>query len=94
MLHPTQKPEKLFEELIEKYSDSDDTVLDCFMGSGTTAIAAINTNRSAYEFEIKKNFFAEASKFIEEEKTAKEEIKRLGWAKSKAAKFYPVLGFQ
>ena len=56
MLHPTQKPEKLLEELIEKYSDSGATVLDCFMGSGTTAIACINTNRNYIGFELDKHY--------------------------------------
>jgi site-specific DNA-methyltransferase (adenine-specific) len=93
-IHPTQKPIPLLERLIKLFTDEGEVVIDPVAGSGSSIVAAINTNRSAYGFEIKKNFFAEASKFIEEEKTAKEEIKRLGWAKSKAAKFYPVLDFQ
>ncbi len=43
--HPTQKPLALFEDLIEKHSDEGDFVIDPFLGSGTTAIAAINTKR-------------------------------------------------
>ena len=66
MLHPTQKPEKLFEELIEKYSDSDDTVIDCFMGSGTTAIAAINTNRNYIGIEKDDGYYNIAKKRIDE----------------------------
>jgi len=44
-LHPTQKPVKLFEYLIKTYTNEGDTILDCCAGSGTTAIACINTKR-------------------------------------------------
>lgn len=44
-LHPTQKPVKLFEYLIKTYTEEGDRVIDVCCGSGTTAIAAINTNR-------------------------------------------------
>jgi site-specific DNA-methyltransferase (adenine-specific)/modification methylase len=44
-IHPTQKPLKLFERLIEMASKEGDIILDPFMGSGTTAIAAENLNR-------------------------------------------------
>lgn len=44
-LHPTQKPVALFEYLIKTYTNEGDTVLDNCAGSGTTAIACINTNR-------------------------------------------------
>jgi site-specific DNA-methyltransferase (adenine-specific) len=43
--HPTQKPLALFEYLIKTYTNEGETVLDCFAGSGTTAVAAINTGR-------------------------------------------------
>lgn len=43
--HPTQKPVPLFEYLIKTYTNEGDIVLDCCAGSGTTAIACINTNR-------------------------------------------------
>ena len=43
--HPTQKPVALFEYLIKTYTDKDNVVLDNCAGSGTTAIAAINTSR-------------------------------------------------
>lgn len=45
-MHPTQKPVALFEYLIKTYTNEGDTVLDNCAGSGTTAIAAINTNRN------------------------------------------------
>jgi site-specific DNA-methyltransferase (adenine-specific) len=45
-LHPTQKPTPLFEYLIKTYTNEGEVVLDNCAGSGTTAIAAINTNRN------------------------------------------------
>ncbi len=44
--HPTQKPLELFKELIKKHSNEGDIVLDTFAGSGTTGIAALETNRN------------------------------------------------
>ena len=44
-LHPTQKPVPLFEYLIKTYTNENEIILDNTAGSGTTAIAAINTNR-------------------------------------------------
>lgn len=49
-LHPTQKPVELIEYLIKTYSNEGDVILDNCMGSGTTAIAAINTNRNFIGF--------------------------------------------
>ena len=45
-IHPTQKPVALFEYLIKTYTNEGETVLDNCSGSGTTAIACINTNRN------------------------------------------------
>lgn len=45
-VHPTQKPTELFEYLIKTYTNEGDTVLDNCIGSGTTAVAAINTDRN------------------------------------------------
>jgi len=55
--HPTQKNTKLFEELIKKHSNEGDTVLDCFLGSGTTAVAAMNTKRDFIGCELDKEYF-------------------------------------
>jgi site-specific DNA-methyltransferase (adenine-specific) len=46
MYHPTEKPIKLLELLINESSDEGDIILDCFAGSGTTGIACKNTNRN------------------------------------------------
>lgn len=45
-LHPTQKPVTLFEYLIRTYTSKGDTVVDCCAGSGTTAVACINSGRN------------------------------------------------
>lgn len=50
-LHPTQKPVALFEYLIKTYTNAGETVLDNCIGSGTTAVACINTNRNFIGFE-------------------------------------------
>lgn len=63
-IHPTQKPVKLLERIIEIFTDVGDVVIDPCAGSGTTLLAAANLNRKAYGFEIKKNFCAEARKRI------------------------------
>lgn len=59
-VHPTQKPVKLLENLIEIFTDKDDVVIDPCAGSGTTLLAAVQCGRRAYGFEIKKNFYNEA----------------------------------
>jgi len=50
--HPTQKNLNLFEELIKKHSNENDTVMDTFLGGGTTAIACKKLNRQFYGCEI------------------------------------------
>jgi DNA modification methylase len=56
-LHPTQKPVNLMEYLIEKSTSPDELVMDCFSGSGTTAVACHNTNRRFIGCEIEKEHF-------------------------------------
>ena len=56
-LHPTQKPVELLEWLVKTYSDEDDVVLDNCMGSGTTAVACMNTNRNFIGFELNENYY-------------------------------------
>lgn len=56
-LHPTQKPVKLFEYLIKTYTNENDLVLDCCAGSGTTAIACINTKRNYICIEKDEKYF-------------------------------------
>ncbi len=59
-VHPTQKPVPLFEYLIKTYSNEGETVLDATIGSGTTAIAALNTNRRCVGIERDPGYFATA----------------------------------
>jgi site-specific DNA-methyltransferase (adenine-specific) len=56
-LHPTQKPIALFEYLIKTYTNEGDTVLDNCAGSGTTAIACINTKRNYILMEKEQRYF-------------------------------------
>ena len=60
-IHPTQKPVPLLEELISVFTDPGDVIIDPCAGSGSTLRAAAQCNRSAYGFEIKKDFFAESN---------------------------------
>ena len=55
--HPTQKPLALIEDLIIKHSNKDDLVLDCFSGSGTTALAAFNQERNFIGCELSKEYY-------------------------------------
>ena len=55
--HPTQKPVNLMEYLIEKSTNIGDLVMDCFSGSGSTAIGCYNTNRNFIGCELNKEFF-------------------------------------
>jgi len=64
-LHPTQKPVALFEYLIKTYTNEGETVLDNCMGSGTTAIACINTNRNFIGFELDKHYYDIAKERIQ-----------------------------
>lgn len=65
-LHPTQKPVALFEYLIKTYTNEGETVLDNCIGSGTTAIAALNTGRFFIGIEKEKEYVDIANKRIEE----------------------------
>lgn len=64
-LHPTQKPVELMEWIVKTYTNEGDTVLDFTMGSGTTGVACINTNRNFIGIELDKNYFKIAKKRIE-----------------------------
>jgi site-specific DNA-methyltransferase (adenine-specific) len=65
-LHPTQKPVALFEYLIKTYTNEGETVLDNCIGSGTTAIACINTGRNYIGIEKDKSYYDIAVKRIAE----------------------------
>ena len=69
-LHPTQKPVALLEYLIKTYTQEGETVLDFTMGSGSTMIACLNTNRKGIGIELDKHYFDIATKRINEHKAA------------------------
>ena len=60
-VHPCQKPVIVLEKIIATHSNKGETVLDCFMGSGSTGQAAINLNRNFIGFELDNTHFNEAS---------------------------------
>ena len=64
--HPTQKPVDLLEHLILSYSNEGETVLDNCMGSGSTGVACVNTNRNFIGIELDEGYFNIAKKRIEE----------------------------
>lgn len=57
LLHPTEKPIPLLETFIQNSSDKGDLVFDGFLGSGTTAIACLNTDRQYIGFELDKEYY-------------------------------------
>ena len=64
--HPTQKPVALLEDLIKTYTNEGDTVLDFTCGSGSTGVAAVNTNRKFIGIELDPGYFKIAEKRIKE----------------------------
>lgn len=62
--HPTQKPVALLEYLIKTYTNENETVLDFTMGSGSTGVACVNTNRKFIGIELDDNYFEIAKKRI------------------------------
>lgn len=62
--HPTEKPLSLIENLVLNSSKEGETVLDCFMGGGTTARACKMHNRNFIGYEINKDFYEEAKKSL------------------------------
>lgn len=64
--HPTQKPVALCEYLIKTYTNAGETVLDNCMGSGSTGVACVNTNRNFIGMELDEKYFEIASKRIAE----------------------------
>jgi len=65
--HPTQKPEKLLRYIIESITEPGDVILDPFMGSGTTCVAAKQTGRKYIGIEYDENFYNLAKSRIEQE---------------------------
>lgn len=66
-LHPTQKPVALLEWLIKSYTNEGEMVLDNCMGSGSTGVACINTNRNFIGYELEGEYFNVAERRINEQ---------------------------
>jgi len=62
--HPTQKPVSIIQRMVESSTKEGDTILDPFMGSGTTGVAALRLNRNFIGIEIDENYFQIAEKRI------------------------------
>ena len=71
-IHPTQKPLALMEYLVRTYTEESDVVLDNCMGSGTTGVACMNTNRNFIGIEKDKFYFDEASKRMTDNKVSQD----------------------
>lgn len=66
-VHPTQKPVELCEWLVKTYTNEGDLVLDNCMGSGSTGVACLHTNRNFIGFELDENYFNIAKERLEKE---------------------------
>ena len=75
--HPTQKSLPLFEDLIKKHSNEGDLVLDCFAGSATTAIAAMNTDRRFIGCEMEEEYYNKSLERINEQNNTNINMKRV-----------------
>ena len=64
LIHPNEKPVELLEFLIKKTTSQNATVCDCFMGSGSTGVACINTNRKFIGIELDEKYYKIAEERI------------------------------
>lgn len=69
--HPTAKSKEAVKELILSHSKKDDLIVDCFMGSGTTAVVCKETNRRCIGFEISKEYYELARTRLKQVKISK-----------------------
>ena len=72
--HPSEKPIELCEKIILNSSAENDVVLDCFIGSGSTAVACVNTGRQFIGFELDEKYFEIAQKRISDAQAKREQI--------------------
>lgn len=77
-IHPTQKPVSVLERLIQVFTDPGDVVIDPVAGSGSTLLAAMNTGRKAFGFEIKKDFFRESTALLQSRSDELDDIQKFG----------------
>jgi site-specific DNA-methyltransferase (adenine-specific) len=90
-IHPTQKPVKLMKKLIEIFTAPGDVVIDPVAGSASTLVAAAELKRSAYGFEIKKDFYKDAKQRIDRIVLREKEIDQYGFAKTEVSQKHPTL---
>jgi len=90
-IHPTQKPVKLLERLIRIFTDEGEVVIDPVAGSGVSLLAAMNTGRRSYGFEIKKDFYRASLELLESRRIEIDETNRLGFSPTEMSKVHPVL---
>ena len=90
-LHPTQKPVALLKKLIEIFTDEGDVVIDPVAGSGSTLVAALELNRKAYGFEIKKKFHMDGTKWINDVIQRKKDMIEFGFNKTDLEKIQQTL---
>jgi len=90
-IHPTQKPVSLLKKIIEIFTDEGDVVIDPCAGSGSSIVAALELNRKAYGFEIKKKFHMDATKWINETIQTKKDVEQYGFPKTQLEKIAPTL---
>ena len=67
--HVCMKPTDILARIITTSSNPGDTILDCFMGSGSTGVACINTNRNFIGIELDEGYYNIAQKRIEQART-------------------------
>jgi site-specific DNA-methyltransferase (adenine-specific) len=65
-IHPTQKPVEIISELVKIHSNENDIILDCFMGSASTAVASTLHNRKWIGFELEREYYELANKRLEQ----------------------------
>ena len=91
-IHPTQKPVKLLERLIEIFTDEGDVVIDPVAGSGSSVIAAENMGRKGYGFEIDRKLYGDAKKWVNDYRQYREEIGKYGYSPALMSKQNPNQG--
>ena len=72
--HITPKPVAMLENILRHSSNEGDTVLDCFMGSGSTGVACVNTNRNFIGIELDADYFKIAERWIAEAQQAGKQL--------------------
>jgi site-specific DNA-methyltransferase (adenine-specific) len=90
-IHPTQKPVKLIKRLIEIFTDEGEVVIDPVAGSASTLVAAIESGRKSYGFEIKKDFHTKGVEWVSRIIQRKYDIEKFGFSKTEINNQSPTL---